>query len=65
MLDVLRRVRVPVIVVLHTVLSEPTDHQRHVLEQVVAAADTVVTMTRTGKLRLLARATRSTGARSW
>jgi glycosyltransferase involved in cell wall biosynthesis len=53
-LDVLRRLRVPVIVVLHTVLAAPTDHQRHVLEQVVAAADTVVTMTRAGQSRLLA-----------
>ncbi|HEY2672528.1 MAG TPA: glycosyltransferase [Rugosimonospora sp.] len=53
-LDVLSRLRVPVVVVLHTVLSEPTDHQRHVLEQVAAAADTVVTMTRAGQRRLLA-----------
>src|ERR1700679_900298 len=29
---VLRRVHVPVIVVLHTVLTDPTDHQRSVLE---------------------------------
>jgi glycosyltransferase involved in cell wall biosynthesis len=53
-LDVLSRLRVPVVVVLHTVLSEPTDHQRHVLEQVTAAADTVVTMTRAGQRRLVA-----------
>jgi glycosyltransferase involved in cell wall biosynthesis len=53
-LDVLARVRVPVIVVLHTVLSTPTPHQRYVLEQLVALADTVVTLSRTGYLRLRA-----------
>jgi glycosyltransferase involved in cell wall biosynthesis len=53
-LEVLRRVRVPVIAVLHTVLSAPTLHQKHVLEQLVAAADTVVTLSTTGRLRLCA-----------
>jgi len=53
-LEVLHRLRVPVIVVLHTVLSAPTSHQRRVLEQVVAAADTVVTLSMTGRLRLCA-----------
>ena len=50
---------VPVIVVLHTVLVDPTPHQREVLERVVAAADAVVTMTPTARRRLLT-ATRST-----
>ncbi|HEV2639431.1 MAG TPA: glycosyltransferase [Actinocrinis sp.] len=51
-LDVLRRLRVPVLVVLHTVLGEPTAHQRQVLEQVVEAADAVVVMSNTSATRL-------------
>jgi glycosyltransferase involved in cell wall biosynthesis len=51
-LEVLRRLRVPVIAVVHTVLSAPTPHQKQVLEQVVAAADTVVTLSVTGRRRL-------------
>ena len=50
---VLERLTVPVIVVLHTVLVEPTPHQREVLERVLAAADAVVTMTPTARRRLL------------
>ena len=53
-LEVLRRMRVPVIVVLHTVLSAPTAHQRHVIEEAAALAEVVVTMTRTGQRRLRA-----------
>jgi polysaccharide biosynthesis protein PslF len=45
---------VPSIVVLHTVLSAPTRHQKGVLERVVAAADAVVTMTITARDRLVA-----------
>lgn len=45
---------VPSIVVLHTVLLSPTQHQREVLEAVVAKADAVVTMTVTGRDRLAA-----------
>jgi glycosyltransferase involved in cell wall biosynthesis len=51
-LAVLDRIRVPVVVVLHTVLSTPTTGQRRVLERLVAAADRVVTLSRTGYLRL-------------
>ncbi|MEB0243926.1 hypothetical protein QN361_25055, partial [Pseudomonas sp. 5C2] len=43
---------VPSIVVLHTVLTEPTAHQREVLEAVAAAADAVVVMTDTARDRL-------------
>jgi glycosyltransferase involved in cell wall biosynthesis len=43
---------VPSIVVLHTVLSEPTPGQRSVLEEVVAVASAVVTMTVTARDRL-------------
>ena len=53
-LEVLRRIRVPVIVVLHTVLSAPTAHQRQVVEEAAALADVVVTMARTGQRRLRA-----------
>jgi glycosyltransferase involved in cell wall biosynthesis len=48
----LRRLTVPSIVVLHTVLARPSVGQRVVLEQVVAAAGAVVTMTRSGRDRL-------------
>jgi len=53
-LEVLRRIRVPVIIVLHTVLSAPTAYQRHVIEEAAALADVVVTMTATGQRRLRA-----------
>jgi glycosyltransferase involved in cell wall biosynthesis len=43
---------VPSIVVLHTVLSSPSPHQREVLEAVVDRADAVVTMTETARNRL-------------
>ena len=38
-LDLLRTTTTPSIVVLHTVLTEPTPHQRAVLEEVIARAD--------------------------
>lgn len=44
-LDVLEAVEVPSIVVLHTVLAAPTEHQRQVLSEVCARASTVVVMT--------------------
>ncbi|GAA0244676.1 glycosyltransferase [Saccharothrix mutabilis subsp. mutabilis] len=53
-LGVLARLRVPVIVVLHTVLTEPTPGQRRVLEDVVGQADAVVTMSVAARDRLLA-----------
>lgn len=52
-LAVLERLTVPVIVVLHTVLVDPTPHQREVLERVLVLADAVVTMTPTARRRLL------------
>ncbi len=52
-LRMMRRLRVPSIVVLHTVLSRPTPRQKSVLEQVVGAAGRVVTMTRTAHDRLI------------
>ena len=44
-LHLLDQILVPSVVVLHTVLTDPTPHQRQVLEAVVAKADAVVTMT--------------------
>lgn len=52
-LAVLDAMRVPVIVVAHTVLATPTAHQRQTLEGVVAAADAVVTMTVAARDRLV------------
>jgi len=53
-LHLLDQVRVPCVVVLHTVLTDPTPHQRHVLEAVTAKADAVVAMTMTARDRLAA-----------
>jgi len=53
-LHLLDGVRVPCIVVLHTVLTDPTPHQRRVLESVIAKADAVVVMTMTARERLAA-----------
>jgi glycosyltransferase involved in cell wall biosynthesis len=50
----LDQVRVPCVVVLHTVLTDPTPHQRQVLESVMAKASAVVTMTRAARERLAA-----------
>ncbi len=52
-LDVLADVRVPVVSVLHTVLTSPTPNQRRVLAGVIAASSVVVTMTQTARQRLL------------
>jgi len=55
--DVLRIVgalTVPKIIVLHTVLQDPTDDQREILLRLLAAADVVVTMTETAGRRLVA-----------
>jgi len=51
-LTVMRGLTVPVIAVLHTVLLEPTVHQRQVLEAVVDAAAAVVVMTESARTRL-------------
>ncbi|MCG5470618.1 glycosyltransferase [Micromonospora sp. LAH09] len=52
-LPLLRRLSVPSIVVLHTVLSQPSARQKSLLEQIVATAGAVVTMTDTARDRLL------------
>jgi glycosyltransferase involved in cell wall biosynthesis len=53
LLALLDRLTVPVLTVLHTVLSNPTAHQRSVLQSVVTASDLLVTMTRTARTRLV------------
>jgi len=53
-LNVIRALRVPAIVVLHTVLADPTQGQRDVLEAILTAARAVVTMTGAARDRLLA-----------
>lgn len=53
-LEVMEALSVPTIVVLHTVLANPSPGQREVLEAVMASADAVVTMTDAARARLLA-----------
>ncbi len=50
---VLAHVTVPVVTVLHTVLTHPTEHQRQVLQGVLDASTALVTMTHTARNRLL------------
>lgn len=52
-LPLLHRLTVPSIVVLHTVLANPTPRQKTLLEQIVAAADAVVTLSHIAHDRLL------------
>lgn len=49
----LREAPIPVVVVLHTVLSDPTPNQRKVLDQVMDLAETVVVPTAAARARLL------------
>jgi polysaccharide biosynthesis protein PslF len=53
LVPLLSALRVPSIVVLHTVLARPTPRQRAILDEVISAATAVVTMTRTARTRLL------------
>lgn len=52
-LEVATRVSVPVISVLHTVLTHPTPHQYQVLADLCAASAAIVTLTETARARLL------------
>jgi glycosyltransferase involved in cell wall biosynthesis len=45
LLEVLHGLRVPAIAILHTVLSQPSAHQRDVLNEVISSVDAVVAMT--------------------
>jgi polysaccharide biosynthesis protein PslF len=55
-LDLVDSLRVPVIVVLHTILQRPSSHQRFVIEHLAARASVLVTLTETARRRLLATA---------
>ncbi|WP_410432241.1 glycosyltransferase [Mycolicibacterium aichiense] len=50
--DIIRAMQVPTVVVAHTVLKQPTPRQRWVLESIVAQADQVVVMTNAARERL-------------
>ena len=52
-LPLLRRLTVPSIVVLHTVLSAPSPGQRALLEAIASTSGAIVTMTSTARSRLL------------
>ena len=51
-LDVMDGLRVPSIVVAHTILKDPTRHQRSVLEALAARADQVIVMSEAARQRL-------------
>ncbi|MGZ8817799.1 MAG: glycosyltransferase [Mycobacterium sp.] len=53
-LDLLRTTTTPSIAVLHTVLADPTPHQRAVLEELIERADVTVTQTEAARDRLRA-----------
>jgi polysaccharide biosynthesis protein PslF len=55
LLAVLDQVRVPVVVVAHTISANPTPHQTSVMRKVVDASDAVVTMTEAARERLIRR----------
>ena len=52
--EVMKGLTVPSIVIAHTVVKDPTPHQRSVLEEVVALADQVVVMSDAARERLCA-----------
>jgi polysaccharide biosynthesis protein PslF len=51
-LEILGELHVPSIVIAHTILANPTPHQRSVLNDVTALADRVVVMTEAARVRL-------------
>jgi glycosyltransferase involved in cell wall biosynthesis len=50
--DIVKGIEVPTIVVLHTVLDDPSPSQRRIIEELAQHADALVTMTRTAQRRL-------------
>jgi polysaccharide biosynthesis protein PslF len=50
--DIIEGLRVPSIVIAHTILKDPTPHQRSVLEAIAALADQVVVMSEAAAQRL-------------
>jgi len=53
-LELMDAITVPIVVVAHTVVANPTAGQRHVLEEIARMADTIVVMTETALTRLVA-----------
>lgn len=53
-LDVVAEVHVPLVVVLHTILADPTPHQHEIVAELLAAATMAVSMTEAGRQRLIA-----------
>jgi len=51
-LEIVEDLEGPVIVVLHTVLDDPSPNQRRIIESLAASVDALVTMTRTAQRRL-------------
>jgi glycosyltransferase involved in cell wall biosynthesis len=51
-LDIVEGITQPIIVVLHTVLDDPSPNQRRIIEGLAEHADALVTMTRTAQRRL-------------
>lgn len=54
LIELIELIDAPILVVAHTVLTEPSANQRRVLERVCRVADAVVVMTETAKARLFA-----------
>jgi polysaccharide biosynthesis protein PslF len=52
-LDLVARLRVPTVVTFHTVLEQPSDHQRAIVAELSAAVDGCVVMSPTGARRLI------------
>ncbi len=52
-IDIMDNLCVPIIVVLHTVLTNPSVNQREVLNGIIERADALVTMTHAGKAKLI------------
>jgi polysaccharide biosynthesis protein PslF len=52
-LELVSRLRVPTVVTFHTVLEEPTEHQRDIIAQLGDAVDRCVVMSPTGARRLV------------
>ena len=53
-LELIDAVQVPLVAVLHTVLCDPSLHQRHILDQVMAAASLTVVQSQAARRRLIA-----------
>ena len=52
-IEIMDNLNVPIIVVLHTVLTNPSVNQREVLKAIIDRADALVTMTHAGKSKLI------------